>query len=269
MVGRSEPLCPEGAELSQVSPRMSVLGVPVSVIDLAGVTSMIVGWAGAHQARTVFVRDVHGVMRSVDDPSLMDLHQHADLVIPDGTPLVWLGRLRGYGPAIGRTSGADVVDAVCKSTAGTDIRHFFYGGKPGVALEMARRLQEKYPGLKVAGTYTPGFGPPSPEEKAAERAALRDARPHIVWVGLSTPKQEFWMMENVHDVGAVLLGVGAAFDFHTGAVKRAPPWMRDNGLEWLHRLASEPRRLWHRYLVLAPRFVFSIVADAITHRSRP
>lgn len=247
---------------------MSVLGVPVSVIDLAGVTATILDWAKHREARTIFVRDVHGVMRSVDDPTLMELHQQADLVIPDGTPLVWIGRLRGYGEAIGRTSGADVVDAVCERTAGTGIAHFFYGGKPGIATEMARRLQQKYPGLTVAGCYTPGFGALTSEQKAAELDALKSAKPHIVWVGLSTPKQEYWMMDNVREVGAVMLGVGAAFDFHTGAVKRAPRWMRDNGLEWLHRLASEPRRLWYRYLVLAPRFVISVFAEAITGRAK-
>ncbi|MBM3929363.1 MAG: WecB/TagA/CpsF family glycosyltransferase, partial [Sphingomonadales bacterium] len=146
-------------------------------------------------------------------------------------------------------------------------KHYFYGGQPGVADAMAKRLTERYPGLAVAGCSSPPFRPASLEPDPAAVDAILGSGANIVWVGLSTPKQEYWMAAHVSLLpGVTLIGVGAAFDFHTGAVKRAPRWMRDYGLEWAHRLISEPRRLWRRYLVLAPKFLFRVGQEAISRK---
>lgn len=237
-------------------PATRILGVPVSRVDLESAVRTIVAWCGNRQAHYVCVRDVHGIMRSRENPDLMALHDDAGMVTPDGMPLVWLARWRGHSE-VDRACGADLVDALCRASVAHGLRHYFYGGKPGVAERLAATLASRHPGLLVAGTDTPPFRPLTAEEDEAATAAINRAAPHIVWVGLSTPTQEFWMRDHVGRIpGAVLIGVGAAFDFHTGDVKRAPRWMQRSGLEWLHRLFSEPRRLWRRYLVLAPQFVW-------------
>lgn len=236
-------------------PATRILDVPVSIVGLDSAVAAIIGWVRQKQAHYVCVRDVHGVMRAQDDPALMALHEDAGLVTPDGMPLVWLARRRGHAE-VSRACGADLVNELCRVSVEHGYRHYFYGGKPGVAERMAAVLSGRFPGLQVAGTATPPFRPLTAEEDAEATARIVAAAPDIVWVGLSTPTQEFWMRDHVGRIpGATLMGVGAAFDFHAGDVKRAPRWMQKAGLEWLHRLCSEPRRLWRRYLVLAPRFV--------------
>lgn len=253
------------ADLAATSPapaaapaRTRILGVPVSLIDMPLALRTITGWAAAGTAHYVCVRDVHGVMRAQEDPALMAIHEGAGLVTPDGMPLVWVARSRGHGE-VGRVCGADLVDALSAASVPLGLRHYFYGGKEGVAERMAAALVARHPGLVVAGCDTPPFRALTPEEDEAATRAIAAAAPHIVWVGLSTPKQEFWMRDHVGRIpGATLIGVGAAFDFYAGDVKRAPKWMQRSGLEWLHRLASEPRRLWRRYLVLAPQFLWKL-----------
>lgn len=249
-------------------PATRVLGVPVSLVSLAVAVRTIVGWCEAGAAQFVCVRDVHGIMRAQDDPELRALHDRAGLVTPDGMPLVWLARHRGH-LEVSRACGADLVAELSRVSAGNGLRHYFYGGKPGVAERIASALCERYPGLQVVGTYTPPFRILTTQEDSAVTAAIVAARPHIVWVGLSTPTQEFWMRDHVDRIpGATLIGVGAAFDFYAGDVKRAPKWMRGSGLEWLHRLATEPRRLWRRYLVMAPKFVWFALREEVYGANR-
>jgi N-acetylglucosaminyldiphosphoundecaprenol N-acetyl-beta-D-mannosaminyltransferase len=233
-----------------------VLGVPVSTIDMRQAVDTILGWVRGGKEHYVCVRDVHGIMRAQDDPELLEIHQRAGLVTPDGMPLVWLAKWRGHSDTA-RVCGADLVDALCKASVAVGVGHFFYGGKPGVAERMAAALSSRHQGLRVLGVDTPPFRllTEIEDEGVVERIAATGAG--IVWVGLSTPKQEFWMRDHVGRIpGATLIGVGAAFDFYAGDVKRAPIWMHKTGLEWLHRLVSEPRRLWRRYLVLAPKFLW-------------
>lgn len=248
---------------------IDILGVPISLVTPERAQSIVLSWAAEGLLRVVFVRDVHGLMRAVDDPELLGLHRRAHMVVPDGMPLTWVGRLRGHGREIGRTAGPDLVDRVCEATSTTTMRHFFYGGKPGVAEMMAQELSRRYPGLKVAGCFTPPIrdvplnDAPSDEE-LQEFELIRKSEAHFVWVGLSSPKQERWMMRAAPHLGSgVLFGVGAAFDFHAGSIKRAPVWMRESGLEWLHRLSSEPGRLWRRYLFYAPRFVLAVALEQV------
>ncbi len=213
------------------------------------------------KSQYVCVRDVHGIMHAIDHPDMMDIQRRAAMVTPDGMPLVIVARSRGFRD-IERVCGADLMDAVCDASQDEGFKHFFYGGKEGVAELLIERLKARYPRLQVAGSYCPPFRPLTPEEDDTATRMIRESGAQIVWVGISTPKQEYWMRDHVaHLPGATLLGVGAAFDFHAGMVKRAPVVMRRLSLEWLHRLASEPRRLWRRYLIMAPKFVWHVMRE--------
>ena len=240
-------------------PRVNVLGVGVSAITMADALALIEKWIATDAKEYLCVTGVHGVMESHVDPELRDIHNRAGLVTPDGMPMVWLSRLYGH-RRVERVYGPDLMLSCCEASVAKGYRHFLYGGGEGVADLLAARLQERFPGLIIAGTWSPPFR----ELTAAEEQAMIDrvaaAHPHIVWVGLSTPKQERWMARYIGRLpAAVLIGVGAAFDIHAGVKKQAPPWMQRSGLEWLFRLATEPRRLWRRYLTNNPRFVWRLL----------
>lgn len=250
--------------------RTNVLGIPVSLVNLVQATKQISAWAlDGRKAYSVFVRDVPSLMLALRHSELCDLHHTADLVVADGMPLVWVAQMKGHGDEIGRVPGADLVEEVCKLSLSSGQSHFFYGGKPGVAQTMADNLTRRYPGLRVAGISSPpmlDIGPDFDLLKAcrADIEEIRASNPDVVWVGISSPKQEYWIAKAAATIDrGVFIGVGAAFDFHSGAVKRAPAWMRNNGLEWLHRLMSDPRRLWRRYLVLAPMFVVKVLGEIV------
>lgn len=248
-------LAPVGAPAGRRLPATRILGTPVSLLTMATAVEHIVGWARERRSSMVCVRDVHSIMRAAEDPRLLEVHERAAMVTPDGMPLALTSRWRGHGTR--RVSGPSLVEEVCDATQGTDLSHYFYGGKDGVAARMVDNLRRRYPGLAVAGIESPPFGDIPADEDTATVARILASGAAIVWVGISTPKQDFWMDEHRDRLpGMVMIGVGAAFDFHAGIVKRAPRWMQNSGLEWLHRLGSEPRRLWRRYVLMAPRFVW-------------
>ena len=193
-------------------------------------------------------------MESQRDDELRRIHETAGLVTPDGMPLVWIAHLLGHSH-VERVYGPDLLLACCERSILRGYRHFFYGGAPGVGECLAARLGARFPGLSVAGLFSPPFRPLSADEDGALVDCINAARPDIVWVGLSTPKQERWMAAHVGRLDApVLIGVGAAFDFHAGVKRQAPRWMQRSGLEWSFRLAMEPRRRWRRYLRNNPAF---------------
>lgn len=238
-----------------------LLGIPVSIVTMGRAVDYISEWAQQQAPRMIFVREVPSLMMARKEITLRNLHETADMVVPDGMPLVWAGKMNGYKSDIGRVCGADLLDAVCERSLKTGQTHYFYGGKPSVAHNMAQRLRKKYPGLQVVGIYSPPMRSVGPDftlqgDALREVEEIKRANPDFIWVGISSPKQEYWMAQAAPVLGrGVCCGIGAAFDFHAGAVKRAPKWMQANGLEWLHRLFSEPRRLWRRYLLQAPQFV--------------
>jgi len=241
--------------------RVNILGVGVSAIDMSQALEIVEGWLARREPRYVCITGVHGIMESQRDEALRRIHNRAGLVTPDGMPLVWLSRLHGQ-HHVERVYGPDLLLACCERWVVKGYRHFFYGGGEGVAQRLADRLCRQYPGLIVAGTCTPPFHSLSAAEDRAIVREINDAAPDIVWVGLSTPKQERWKDSHVGRVRSVLIGVGAAFDFHAGTKKQAPRWMQRSGLEWLFRLGMEPRRLWRRYLRNNPEFIWRVLLQA-------
>lgn len=244
--------------------RTVILGVPVNVTSIPETLRVIGSWIANRESRYVCASDVHSIMRAQECPAHMAALTSADLILADGMPVVWVSRLRGSSAAQ-RVCGPDLMLAACEHSLKTGWSHYFYGGAEGVAEALADKLRMRYPGLKIAGTECPPFRPLTDGETQAALQRINTARPDIVWVGLGCPKQEAWMRRHRDALpGKTLIGVGAAFDFHTGRVARAPVWMREYGLEWAHRLANEPRRLWRRYLIQAPCFVFASLREVVS-----
>ncbi len=258
--GRRPPVRIGGGQRS--TEKVNVLGVGVSAIDMAQALDTIECWLARREQHYVCVTGVHGIMESQRDEALRRIHNRAGLVTPDGMPLVWLSWLNGRSH-VERVYGPDLMLTCCERSVARGYRHFFYGGGEGVARRLADRLCSRYPGLNVVGTGTPPFRPLSAAEDQAIVREINGAGPDIIWVGLSTPKQERWMDAHVGHLRApVLIGVGAAFDFHAGLKKQAPRWVRQSGFEWLFRLATEPRRLWRRYLRNNPAFIGRVLLQA-------
>lgn len=239
--------------------RVDILGVRVSAIDMAMALAEIERWISVREQNYVCVTGVHGVMESQSDPELRDIHNRSGLTTPDGMPMVWAGRRAGA-TWMARVYGPDLMLAVCERAATQGWTSYFYGGKEGVAERLAGRLQARFPGLRVVGTESPPFRVLSQEEDTAVVDRINAAAPDLLWIGLSTPKQERWMAAHVGRIATpAILGVGAAFDIHAGTLRQAPVWVQRRGLEWLYRLYREPRRLWRRYVSIIPRFVLAIL----------
>lgn len=237
-----------------------VLGIPVNAVQIPEVISQIEHWIQARsRGRYVAVTGMHGIAESWTDDNFRGALNSADLVVPDGMPLVWLGRWHGH-PLKRRVYGPELMETFCQST-GPVYRHFFYGGADGTAERLAQSLRERH-GIVVAGTFAPPFRALTADEQSHVMSLIDKSSPDVLWVGLSTPKQEMWMHSNRSTVTVpVMLGVGAAFDINSGRTRQAPGWMRENGLEWLFRLLTEPRRLARRYLVSIPKAVGLILLE--------
>jgi N-acetylglucosaminyldiphosphoundecaprenol N-acetyl-beta-D-mannosaminyltransferase len=235
--------------------RVNVLGVGLSALNLDSATAAV-AQAVRHKTKGyICVTGVHGVSEAQADPTFRHILNRAFLNTPDGMPMVWMGRLQGFRD-MSRVYGPDLMLRVCALSETEGFTHFFYGGGPGVAEELQQRLQQRFPKLRVVGTYTPPFRPLTSAEEEELARRVRDLKPDLFWVGLSTPKQEKFMAQYAPKLDATLFfGVGAAFDFHAGRVRQAPRWMQRSGLEWLFRLGCEPRRLWKRYFKNNPLFV--------------
>jgi len=255
------------ADTEPMPNRAFILGIGVSAITLDRAVSIIEQWIERRMQNYVCITGAHGIIESRHDLQLRQVHNEAGMVTPDGMPLVFMARRLGFKP-VSRVYGPDLMRRLTEISALKGYRQFYYGGGPGLADQLAATLKARYPTLPVAGTVTPPFRPLTPEEDEAMIARINAAAPDIVWVGLSTPKQEFWMASHVGRLNAsVLVGVGAAFDFLAGTKSQAPAWMQRSGLEWAYRLAHEPRRLWRRYLRIVPLFSMLATAQIIVHRA--
>jgi N-acetylglucosaminyldiphosphoundecaprenol N-acetyl-beta-D-mannosaminyltransferase len=248
---------------------VNVLGVAVSPINMGLALEQITRAITDKQKGYVCVTGVHGVSVAQSDPEFRQILNRAFLCTPDGMPLVWVGRWQGQ-KQMDRVYGPDLMLAMMELSEKTGWRHFFYGGANGTAQLLKSRLLEKFPKLQITGTGEPPFRALNPEEQQKLREEIRTAKPDILWIGLSTPKQERFMAEYLTQLDATLMiGVGAAFDFHAGTIRQAPRWMQRSGLEWFFRLCCEPRRLWKRYLTNNPLFVARIFCQFTGLRKFP
>jgi N-acetylglucosaminyldiphosphoundecaprenol N-acetyl-beta-D-mannosaminyltransferase len=241
---------------------MSVIGACVNSITYSEATGIIVDWATRKDSRYVCVANVHMLMEAYDSPEFRAIINHADLIVPDGMPLVWMLRLKGERNQP-RVYGPTLMLHVLESAAHENVRVGFYGTTPELLDSLTKRMRMRYEGLSIAYSYSPAFGVMSAEEDAAVVKQINQSGARILFVGLGCPKQEIWMAAHRGKVNAVMVGVGAAFDYHAGVKPQAPTWVQQAGLEWLFRLFAEPRRLWKRYLYHNPRFIVLAVADLL------
>ena len=258
-LARAAPALPQTAE---------VLGVPLALIDYEGTLDWIDAAVTAGHRGYLCVAATHTVMAAQEDPGLYEAVCASDFTVPDGQPLVWALNLLGHSVA-DRVYGPELMDRACARAARSGQRLYLYGGRnQGALAQLARVLRLRHPGLQIVGGHVPPFRELTDAEEDAVAADIRRSGADVVWVGIGVPKQEKWMARMRHRVGApVLIGVGAAFDFHAGLIPQAPGWMQRLGLEWLFRLAQEPRRLWRRYLRYNPRFVVGFVRQYLRHKT--
>lgn len=261
------PACRSGSHAlagSRPDPEFSsdhadVLGVKVSVVNMNLAVSLTHQWIAAGLPGYICVTGVHGVMEAQRDPEFLHILNRAAINLPDGMPMTWVGRLQGF-QNMDRVFGPDFMAAICRLSVERGYRNFLCGGKPGTAELLSEALQKKFPGLKIVGTFTPPFRSLRKEEEEELVVQVLQSKPHIVWVGLSTPKQERFMTQFVSRFQApLLIGVGAAFDYHTGGIRDCSTWIKRAGLQWLHRLIQDPKRLWKRYLLNNPAFIWHIL----------
>ncbi|MDD5199115.1 MAG: WecB/TagA/CpsF family glycosyltransferase [Terrimicrobiaceae bacterium] len=244
-------------------PRANVLGIGVGAIHLSQAVELILSGVANGDHGYITVTGVHGVMEAQADAELHRVFDRAWLVTPDGMPMTWVGRWQGH-REMNRVYGPDLMRDIFHATRNGEVRHFLYGGEEGVAERLKALLTQRFPGTTVCGIYTPPFRPLTEDEESELEDIIRHAAPHIIWIGLSTPKQERFMAAHFGRLSCnFLIGVGAAFDMHSGRKRQAPLWMQRSGFEWLFRLCQEPRRLWYRYTVYNSLFVVKILMQLL------
>jgi N-acetylglucosaminyldiphosphoundecaprenol N-acetyl-beta-D-mannosaminyltransferase len=247
----------------------NVLGVAVSALNMELTLTTIEQWVRSRQCQYVCVTGVHGVMESYREPAVRTIHNRAGLVTPDGMPLVWLLRWAGFREA-DRVYGPDLMLEVFARSKACRYRHFLYGASTQTLEALRANLERRFPEAVIVGTHSPPFRALTSAEGDAIVDRINDSGADIVWVGLSTPAQERWMAEyRARLTSPVLIGVGAAFDFHAGTVRQAPRLIQRSGLEWAFRLAMEPRRLWKRYFTNNPQFIGLVLAQKLGWRRFP
>lgn len=243
--------------------RYRVLTVNICAITLHDAVITVDRWIRERDRHYINACTTHTVLECYDAPELSAIVNGAGLATPDGMPLVWIGRM--YGHRVERVYGPDLLLELCDYGQDRNYRHFFYGGAPGVPELLAKKLQARYAGLQVVGTYSPPFRALSLEEELGVARMINAAAPDIVWVGLGTPKQDYWVGRFSALLEApALIAIGAAFDIHSGRVRQAPRWIQRSGFEWLFRLIQEPRRLWRRYVIGNPRFIWLLLRQWAT-----
>lgn len=242
-----------------------VLNAQIDVLAWADAVDRVLGWARARESRYVAISNVHVIVTASQDVQFGRVINEADMATPDGTPVAWMLRRLGH-TGQSRISGPDLMWALCAHCATEGLPMYFYGSTEATLAALDKRLRASFPSLVICGMESPPFRPLTKEEDTAVVIRINVSKASIVFVGLGCPKQEHWMAEHRGRVNAVMIGVGAAFDFHAGLVKRAPQWMQHNGLEWLHRLASDPRRLWKRYLATNTLFIIYAARQLLAYR---
>jgi N-acetylglucosaminyldiphosphoundecaprenol N-acetyl-beta-D-mannosaminyltransferase len=245
-------------EIKRQRPHANVLGIRVEAVDMAAALTRIEYALVARQKGYVCLAGVHGIMEAQRSPAVRSAFADAFLTLPDGTPTAWVGRWQGL-RRMQRLTGPDLMLEIFRAKQFAGYSHFFYGGKPGVAQELAANLSQRFPWIRIAGTYTPPFHDLTIEEERELISTIRVLKPAIIWVGISTPRQEMFMRRYLPELDTYLMfGVGAAFDFHTGRIKDCAEWIKRAGLQWLHRLVQDPRHLLWRYARNNPAFIWQV-----------
>lgn len=238
-----------------VKPRFNVIGCHITRTDFNGGVTELMKRIASGEGGYICFTNVHASVIAHNDPAYLAALNQSFMTLPDGKPLYWVGRAKGFRD-IEQIAGPDFLPAVLGNSEKPSLRHYFYGGKPEVLGRLVARLKQDNPLAEIVGSESPPFRPLTVEEDKEAVSRINRAKPHIVWVGLGAPKQELWMAAHAEALKpAVLMGIGAAFDFYGGGAKRAPKWIRALGFEWLYRLVQEPRRLWRRYLVTNTLFI--------------
>ena len=246
-----------------------VLGIPVATLDMETAIARVNEALDRRTGGNIFMIGVHGIMEAQRDSALAQVYARATMMVPDGTPTVWIGRWQGF-HKMRRVAGPDLMLEVFRQKQFANCTHFLYGGKEGVAEELREKLTQRFPWVRIAGTYTPPYRDLTDEEEESLAARIHQLKPHIVWVGISTPKQERFMTRFLPLLESTLMfGVGAAFDFHTGRIKDSPQWVKHAGMQWLHRLIQDPRRLFWRYFRNNTAFVWHMALQLTGLRSYP
>lgn len=246
-------------------PHRLVLGMRVDATSYRDATAAILEWADTSQSRYICVANVHMVMEAFDNEEFRRVVNGADLVTPDGMPIVWGLRLMGVGGQQ-RVYGPELTMSICLAAADAGVPVGFYGGTPESLGDLKQVLYARFPTLRIPCMISPPFRPLTIQEDSAYTEEIRASGVRILFVGVGCPKQEWWMAAHKVRIPAVMVGVGAAFDFHSGSVKQAPAVMQRLGLEWLFRLLIEPRRLWRRYAKHNPRFVLLFLMQLLRGR---
>lgn len=242
-----------------------VSGTFIDALDWTQVLDRIERWAAARESRSVCLCNAHSVVEAQRNGRFARALEAADLALPDGAPVAWMLRRLGH-PGQPRVSGPDLMERLCERLAFSGVPMFLYGSTPETLERLGSNLSCRFPALRIAGAISPPFGEMSADETRRHLETIARSGAGVVFVGLGCPRQELWLAAHASQVPAVMLGVGAAFDFHAGTLARAPRWVQRLGFEWLHRLAHEPRRLWKRYLVTNTLFAWS-AARQLSRRS--
>lgn len=250
-------------------PFVNILGVPIEALDMKRAVSRVAEALRESQKGYVCMAGVHGIMEAQRDPSLIQIYAQSLMTAPDGTPTTWVGHWQGH-HHMERVPGPDLMLEIIGGKEFANYTHYFYGGKDGVAEELREALTNRFPWIRIVGTFTPPFRELSTAEEQRFISDVHRCKPDIVWVGISTPKQEHFMSRYLSRLDTTLMfGVGAAFDFHTGRIQDCADWIKHAGLQWLDRLAQDPRHLWKRYLRNNPSFMFHIFLQMTGLRSYP
>lgn len=253
--------------MSEVRRKSQIMHAVIDALDWDTALGRITAWEKNRESRYVCICNSHSVVTAGQDPVFREVVANADMATPDGAPVAWMLRRLGHAAQV-RINGPDLMWRHCAVAAERGTPIYLYGGMQATLDLLQQRLRSAFPGLVIAGAYSPPFRPLTEEEDAAVVAEINASGAGVVWVGLGCPKQELWMAAHRGRVNAVMVGVGAAFDYHAGTVARAPLWMQHSGFEWAHRLSSEPRRLWKRYLVTNTLFVVGAARQLLSRFHR-
>ena len=242
------------------------MGVGIHALDLASAIELMESAIAAKTQGYVCLTDAHSIIEAQDNPAYLKVLNQSLLTLSDGRPAVWIGRMQGC-TAMDQVPGPELFLRFCEISARKGYSQFLYGGAPGVAEHLGRVLLGRYPALNIVGTYSPPFRPLTESEEKLLAAIFLKLKPDVTWIGLGAPKQDLFMAQHLGRLDTTLMvGVGAAFDMHSGRVNDAPPWLKPLGLAWLHRLVQEPKRLWKRYVNCIPRFLWSVTLQLLRIR---